>query len=388
MIPLSYSVRSIFRRRFTALATIFGLGLVVFVFAAVLMVAGGVKRTLQAAGSPRNAIVLRKGSAAEVVSFLSRDAARKFAADASVEQVAGQPVASPELYVIQQLDKTDGSGPANVAFRGYTQAGFELLRKDQLRLIKGRLPRAGTSEVMLGKATEGRYAGAVLGKALHKARRDWDVVGVFEAGGSSFESEIWADYEQLAQAVNRTSGYSAMIVRVAGPAALQALSNVVDAEPSFNLMVKREDVYYEESSGRLAEFITGLGTVVAFFFALGATVGAMITMFTQVATRLREIGTLRALGFPRRDVLLAFVTESLLLSLCGAVVGCALASLLGNYSFTTINFSTFTETRFQLAFSPRVGALAAGFAVAMGLVGGILPAVQAARKPIAEASKG
>ena len=387
MIPLSYSFRSIFRRKFTAFATAFGLGLVVFVFAAVLMVAGGVQKTLKATGSPKNAILLRKGSTSELVSGLPREAAKMFAADANIAQEGGKAVVSPELFVIQQLDKSDKSGPANVAFRGYTQDGFDLLRKETIKLVAGRLPQMGTSEVMIGTGARGRYLGAELGQSIHKARRDWAVVGVFTSGGSASESEVWGDVDQLGQAMNRP-GYSSMTVRLRSPSDLAQLKAVVDAEPRFSLEAKREDVYFEENSGALASFITALGSVVAVFFALGATVGAMITMFTQVATRLREIGTLRALGFQRRWVLVAFVVESLILSLSGAVVGCVLAALLGNFSFTTTNFGTFTETKFQLAFSAQVAVTASLFAVAMGLLGGILPAIQAARRPIAEASKG
>ena len=387
MIPLSYSFRSIFRRKFTAFATAFGLGLVVFVFAAVLMVAGGVQKTLKATGSPKNAILLRKGSTSELVSGLSREAAKMFAADANIAQEGGKAVVSPELFVIQQLDKSDKSGPANVAFRGYTQDGFDLLRKETIKLVAGRLPQMGTSEVMIGTGARGRYLGAELGQSIHKARRDWAVVGVFTSGGSASESEVWGDVDQLGQAMNRP-GYSSMTVRLRSPSDLAQLKAVVDAEPRFSLEAKREDVYFEENSGALASFITALGSVVAVFFALGATVGAMITMFTQVATRLREIGTLRALGFQRRWVLVAFVVESLILSLSGAVVGCVLAALLGNFSFTTTNFGTFTETKFQLAFSAQVAVTASLFAVAMGLLGGLLPAIQAARRPIAEASKG
>jgi ABC-type lipoprotein release transport system permease subunit len=245
----------------------------------------------------------------------------------------------------------------------------------------------GTSEVMIGAGTRGRYVGTELGQSIHKARRDWPVVGVFSADGSASESEVWGDVDQIGQAMNR-QGFSSLTVRLRSPSDLAQLKATVDADPRFGLEAKREDVYYEENSGTLATFITALGSVVAVFFAFGATIGAMITMFTQVATRLREIGTLRALGFQRRWVLVAFVVESLILSVSGALVGCALAALLGNFSFTTNNFGTFTETKFQLAFSLRVAVQASLFAIAMGLVGGILPAIQAARRPIAEASKG
>jgi len=387
MIPLSYNFRSIFRRRFTAIATSAGLGLVVLVFAALLMGVNGVRKTLKSTGSPGNAILLRKGSTSELTSFVSRDAAKTFAADPSVAVDAGKARASPELYIIQQLDRVDGSGSANVAFRGFTQDGYDLLRKDTIHVVEGRLPTPGTSEVMVGKAARGRYLDAELGRSINKARRLWPVVGIFESGGSSSESEIWADADQLAQAMNRT-GYSTMTVRLRAPSDLAQLKAVVDADPRFNLEAKREDIYYEENAGQLAGFITVLGSVIGIFFAIGATLGAMVTMYSQVASRLREIGTLRALGFQRRTVLVSFLIESLILSLAGAAVGCLLASFLGRVSFTTVNFGNFTETKFQLAFSSNVAINSSIFAVVMGLVGGFLPAIRAARLPIAEASKG
>lgn len=387
MIPLSYSFRSIFRRRFSAIATSVGLGLVVFVFAAVLMVAGGVEKTLRSTGSATNAILLRKGSTSELTSGLSREAARTFAAEPSVAVEGGKPVASPELFVIQQIDRADESGPANVAFRGFTPGGYNLLRKDVVKLIAGRLPAAGTSEVMIGQATRGRYVGAELGKSIFKARRAWQVVGVFSSDGAGFDSEIWADADQIGQAMNR-QGYSSMTVRLRAPSDLGQLKAVVDADPRFNLEAKREDVYYEENSGLLANFVRTLGSVIAVFFSFGATLGAMITMYAQVAGRVREVGTLRALGFHRLTVLVSFLIESLILSFAGAVAGCLFASLLGVASFTTTNFGTFTEVKFQLAFTPGVALWSSVFAIAMGLFGGFLPALRASRIAIVEATKG
>jgi putative ABC transport system permease protein len=387
MIPFAYNVRSILRRRFTAVATAAGLGLVVFVFAAVLMLADGVRETLKSTGSPQNAILIRKGSSSELTSFLPRDAAKMFSADPAVAVRGGKPVASPELFVIQQLDRKDGRGPANVAFRGVTKDGYDLLRAETVKVVEGRYPQPATSEVMLGKGVRGRYVGAELGQSIRKARREWHVVGVFESGGSALESEIWADADQLAQANNRV-GYSSLTVRLKDRAELASLKAKVDADPQYNLDAKNELSYYEEASGTLATFVTVLGSVIAVMFAVGATLGAMITMYAQVASRVREVGTLRALGFRRSAVLFSFLVESLILSALGAVVGCACASLLASYSFTTINFSSFTEIKFQFHFAPVVAGWAIFFAVAMGLFGGLLPAVRAARLPIAEATKG
>jgi putative ABC transport system permease protein len=387
VIPLSYNLRSIFRRRFSAVATVLGLALVVFVFAAVLMLARGVEETLKATGSRDNAILLRKGSSTEMTSFLPRDAAKTFAADPAVAVEGGRAVASPELLVIFQLQRSDGEGTANVGFRGVTPGGWDLLRSKTVRVVDGRAPRWATSEVMIGRATRGRYKGAGIGQTITIARRNWPVVGVFEAGGSAFESEVWTDADQLIDAARRP-GYSAMTVRLRSPAELPQLRATVDADPRWNLEAKREDRYYEESSGTLAAFIRGLGITIAVFFAFGATLGAMITMYAQVAARIREVGTLRALGFRRRTVLGSFLVESLMLALAGAAVGCVFASMLGALSFTTMNFSSFTEVKFRLHFGVDIAWKSALFAVFMGLFGGTLPAARAARLPIAEATKG
>src|SRR2546427_12490481 len=204
VIPRAYNVRSILRRRFSAFATVGGLGLVVFVFAAVLMLARGVRETLKSTGSRENAIILRKGSTSELTSFLPRDAAKTFAADPTVAIEGGRQVASPELFVIFQLQRADGNGTANVGFRGITKDGWELLRSKSIKVVEGRLPQWATSEVMLGRSTVGRYKGARIGDSISIARRQWLVVGIFDAGGSGFDSEVWADADQIADASRRT----------------------------------------------------------------------------------------------------------------------------------------------------------------------------------------
>jgi ABC-type antimicrobial peptide transport system permease subunit len=388
LIPFSYNVRSILRRRFTAAATAAGLGLVVFVFAAVLMLARGVEDTLKSAGSPQNAIILRKGSTSELTSIMPREAAKVFMAEPSIAAgPGGKPIASPEVFVIFQLTRKGDSGPANVAFRGLTPDGWTLLRAESTKVVEGRLPQWGTSEVMIGRGVRGRYNGADLGQQINIARRLWTVVGVFDAGGSALESEIWTDADQLMDAARRT-GFSTLTARLRSQGELGQLQAVADADRRYNLEAKREDLFYEEASGALSRFISALGTVVAIFFAFGATLGAMITMYAQVSSRVREVGTLRALGFRRTAVLFSFLVESTLLALLGAVIGAAGASLLSNVSFSTINFASFTEIKFRFQFSADVGVRAAVFALFMGLLGGLLPALRAARLQIAEATKG
>ena len=387
MIPLSYNVRSILRRRFSAFATAGGLGLVVFVFAAVLMLARGVEETLKATGSHENAVLVRKGSTSALTSFLPRDAAKTFAADPAVAVENGKQMASPELYTIFQLPRSDRNGTANVGFRGVTADGWSTIRSKSVHVVQGRLPQWATSEVMIGRATVGRYQGAQVGQTINIARRQWNVVGVFEAGGSALESEVWADADQLADASHRV-GYSILTVKLRSPSDFDTLRATVDADPRWNLEAKREDKFYAEAAGQTADFIRILGKSIAFFFSFGAMLGAMITMYAQVAARIREVGTLRALGFRRRSVLFSFLIESTVLALLGAVVGCALASLLGAVSFRMTDFSSFTEIRFNFHFAPDIAISATIFAVVMGLVGGSFPAIRAARLQIAEATKG
>ncbi len=387
MIPLSYNVRSLLRRRFSAGVTVLGLGLVVFVFAAVLMLARGVEQTLKTTGSPDNAIILRKGSTTELTSFLPREGASTFMADPAVAVENGKPVASAELFMIFQLPRADGNGTANVAFRGITRDGWEQLRSHAVRLVEGRVPQWATSEVMIGRATRGRYKGAAVGQSIAIARRHWQVVGVFDASGSGFDSEIWADADQIADAGRRT-GFSALTVRLRSRSELSSLANTVAADTRWNLEARREDRYYEAAAGPMATFIRIIGYMISFFFFVGAMIGAMITMYAQVASRVREVGTLRALGFRRRSVLGSFLLESGLLALIAAAAGCALAALLAAFSFTTTNFGSFTEIKFQFQFALAIALWATMFAAAMGFLGGLLPAVRAARQPIAEAVKG
>ena len=386
MIPLSYNVRSILRRRFSAFAAAFGLGLVVFVFAAVLMLARGVEETLKATGTRENAILLRKGSTSELTSFLPREAAKTFAADPAVASEGGKPIASPELFVIFQLPRIDRSGTANVGIRGVTRDGWDLLRSRSIKLVEGRPPQWATSEIIIGRAARGRYTGAEIGQSITIARRQWQVVGIFDTGGAAFDSEIWADADQIMDAARRT-GYSTMTVRLRSPGDFDGLRTKVDADPRWNLEAKREDRFYEEASGQLAGFIRVLGTVISIIFSLGAMLGAMITMYAQVASRVREVGTLRALGFRRRTVLGSFLVESLMLALVGAVAGCVFASFLAAATFTTTNWSSFTEIKFRFHYAPDIALKATFFAILMGLLGGLFPAARAARLQIAEATK-
>ena len=387
MIPLVYSVRSLSRRPLTATVTVVGLSLVVFVFASVLMLSRGVRETLAKNGSPENALILREGATGEGVSFISRDQLRLLAAEAEVAAGSnGRPLIAGELVVIGELPRSDGVGGANVGMRGISEASLAV--RPTVKLVRGRLPRLGTLEVMIGSALDGRYVGGRLGESLSFARRQWPVVGLFEADGSAFESEIWGDAQQLMDAFNRPS-FSDAVLRLRDAGALAKLERAMAEDPQLSTLKPwREDRFFDSQSESLRRFIVMLGAFVAVIFAIAAAFGAAITMYAQVAGRVREVGTLRAIGFKRRTVLGVFLRESILLSLVSGLIGTLAASLLSLVSFSTVNQQTFTLVTFHFTFGVGVALGALAFSLAMGLVGGFTPALGAARLPIVSAIRG
>lgn len=387
MIPVSYSVRSLARRPLTSIMTIAGLSLVVFVFAAMLMLSRGVHDAMATNGSPRNGLILRDGATSESVSAVSRDQFRLLGAAPEVAtNNQGAPFIAGEVVVITDLPRRD-AGPdapaANVGVRGIMPMSLEI--RDTVKLLKGRLPSPGTDEVMVGSAVEGRYKGSRLDESLTFARRDWPVVGVFSAGGSAFESEIWGDQQSVADAYNR-QGFSDVVLRLKAKDALSALSARLAADPSLSTLKPwREDLFFDEQTDTLRRFIVGLGTFVTIIFAIAAGFGATVTMYSQVANRLREIGTLRAIGYRRFTVLRVFLREAVLLSVLAGIIGTAAASLLSLTSFSALNNQSFTQITFHFHFSPDVAFSAVRFSVLMGVLGGFVPALSAARQLIVDA---
>ena len=382
-IPLSYIVRNLAARRLTTALTAGGMALVVYVFATVLMLAAGLERTLVATGSDDNVVVIRRGSQTEIQSGIDR---RQAAIVESLSGIAtgadGRPAVSKEPVVLITLPKRDSGKPSNVVIRGVTPEGYAL--RPQARIVAGRLPRPGTAEVIAGRSIADGFRGAGLDETVRFASRDWTVVGIFDAGRTGFDSEIWGDAEQMLQAFRRL-GFSSVIFRLADGSRFDEVRRAIEADPRLTLEAKRETRFYADQSGALSTFITYLGTSISIIFSIGAIIGAMITMYASVASRTGEIGTLRALGFPRRSVLLAFLVESLLLGLAGGVVGLAGASLMQAVSISTMNFQTFAELAFSFALTPGIVAVSLAFALAMGFVGGFLPAARAARMKIVDA---
>lgn len=381
-VPLSYVLRNLWVRRVTTALTAGGMALVVFVFATVLMMSEGIKETMVATGQPDNVMVLRKGAGNEINSAIGRDQARAIDTVAGVAtDSAGVPLVSREAVVLNNLPKRDGGGLSNVTVRGTTAVGKAL--RPQLRITSGRMFAPGTSEVIVGAAIARGFANVSLGNTLRFAGRDWVVVGLFDAERSGFDSEIWGDADQVMQAFHRTV-YSSIVFKLSTPEAFAGARQVIDADPRLQLDIKRELDFYAEQSESMSKFIKLLGLSLSVIFSIGAIVGAMITMFAAVASRIGEIGTLRALGFRREAVLIAFLGESLGLALVGGVVGLLGASLMQGIDISTVNYTTFSELAFRFRFTATVAGQTLLFALVMGVLGGFVPAWRAARLSIIE----
>jgi ABC-type antimicrobial peptide transport system permease subunit len=382
-IPVQYSLRNLWTRRLTTAMTAVGMALVVFVFAAVLMLAYGLERTLVSTGKSDNVLVVRRSATSEVQSFLAREQTRTIATSQEIAAGSdGSPLAGAETLSIINLPKRGSGKPSNVSIRGASPQAA--LLRPQVKLVEGRMWRPGASEVIVARAVASRFQGAGLGETIRFALRDWTVVGIFDAGGSAFDSEIWVDADQMMQAFRRTV-FSSVLLRLRDPAEFDALKARLESDPRLTVDVRREADYYGAQSEVMANFIRVLGLLVTVIFSLGAMVGAMITMYAAVANRTTEIGTLRALGFPRRAIWTAFLVEALALSAVGGFLGILAASGLQFVSISAVNFATFTEIAFRFILSPIIAVQSLTFALLMGVVGGVLPAVRASRLHIVEA---
>jgi ABC-type lipoprotein release transport system permease subunit len=382
-VPLAYIARNLVARRLTTVLTAGGMALVVYVFATVLMLSAGLEQTLVATGQDDNVVVIRRSAQTEVQSGIARLQAGIVE---SLPEVArstdGRPMVSKEPVVLINLPKRATGKPANVVIRGVTPIGLEL--RPQVKLVEGRMFRPGTAEVLAGRSIANGFQGAGLGETLRFASRDWTVVGVFDAGHTAFDSEIWGDAEQMLQAFRRT-GYSSMLFRLSDPATFDAVKTTIENDPRLTLEAKRERRFYAEQSEALSRFISYLGTGISVIFSIGAVIGAAITMYASVASRTAEIGTLRALGFSRTAILVAFLGEALLLGLLGGIVGLIGASVMQAMSISTTNFQTFAEIAFSFTLTPGIVVASLMFALAMGFIGGFLPAARAARMKIVDA---
>jgi ABC-type lipoprotein release transport system permease subunit len=382
MIPLYYNTRSLWARRLSTGLTVVGLGLVVFVFAAVLMLANGIESALASGGDPRNVILLNKGSTSELMSSVEREALRALGSATQVaSSVEGDPLVAGELVVPVLLPRPDGN-ESNINARGIGPQSFAI--RPVVRLIAGRPPRVGTNEIALGEALVGRSPGARLGGELRFAEQRWPVVGVFSADGGAYESELWVDVNRLGAAFDRP-GLNSIVVRTGSVQARDAFIQAVEGDPRFTLDAKPEPEYWAEQATWLATFIRVLGLFVSFIFSVGAVLGAMITMYAQVSARLTELGMLRAVGYRRRSVLASILIESAVLGAAGGALG-ALGALATRWmEIRTLNFQTFAEVRFGFTPTPGIVVAALVFGTLMGTLGGMLPALRASRLSILDA---
>jgi len=379
---ITYSLRNLFVRKLTTTLTVLGMGLVVFVFAAVLMLAHGLEVTLVDTGSADNAIIVRAAASAETVSIMSRDQAGIAKTQPEVALSAdGSPIATTDLIVMVNITKRKNSDAGNVIIRGTTADVFTL--RPNIQLISGRMFTPGTSEIIAGLRSAENFRGCGLGEHITAANRDWTVVGILDAGGSGFDSELWGDVEQIQQAFRRPI-YSSVTARLRDPAQFDALKKRLEADPRMTVDVKREQQFYTEQSQATATFIRVIGLLVSIIFAVGAMIGAMITMYASVSGRTVEIGTVRAIGFSRTRVLGVFLIEAVWLSLLGWLVGIVAASSMSLVSVSTTNWDTFAELAFSFTLSSRILTGSLIFSIVMGLAGGFLPAVRASRAKIVE----
>lgn len=382
-IPLNYIWRNLLTRRLTTALTAGGMGLVVFVFATVLMLEAGLKSTLVETGREDNVVVIRAGSETEVQSAIYTDQAGVLETLPDIARNDdGQPMLSKECLVLISLIKKSTGGPSNITIRGTREMGVAL--RPQVKLTAGRMFRPGSNEIIVGASLARDFEGVALGQTLRFARRDWLVVGQFEAGKTAFNSEVWGDAEQMMQSFRRTI-YSSMVFRLARSDGFEALTARIKADRRLNVEAKRETQFYADQSKMLAGFIKILGMVLSIIFSIGAVIGAMITMYAAVASRTAEIGTLRAIGFSRGNILIAFLAESMLLALLGGIVGLACASLMQTVSVSTMNWQTFSELAFSFKLTGDIVVSSLLFSLFMGLLGGVLPAWRAARLNIVTA---
>lgn len=379
-----FNLRTLPQRIGSSMTAILGIAGVVAVMVSVLSIAQGILATMQKSASPDNAIVLRSGATSEMMSWVVGDDARIIAEAPGVARQGGDALASPELFVIINLEKKSTGTDANVPLRGVTRQAPRV--RDAFRIVEGRMLEWGRNEVIVGVGAQIEFAGLGLGSSITVASEEWPVVGIFEAGGGLAETEIWVDAMVLQPAYQRGNSYQGVYAKLESAEAFRDFKDALTSDPRLNIKVMRETDYYAEQSQVLYNLITGLGTLIAVIMGLGAIFGALNTMYTAVSARAREIATLRALGFHSGPVVISVLTESLLLALVGGVIGAALAWLaFDGFRAATLNWSSFSQVAF--AFDVNAGLLVQGiaFALIIGLIGGLFPAVRAARQPVSDA---
>ena len=379
------NLRTLRQRLGSSAVAMVGIGGVVLVLVAVLSIAEGFRSTLNTAGSPDTALVLRGGSDSEMMSGLRLETTRIIADGPGVRRGDdGQALASAELFVIINLPKKSTGTDANVPLRGVGPAAFEV--RENIEIIEGRSFEPGRSEVIVGRGARTHFANLEVGDLLDLGETEWTVVGIFSSGGSIAESEIWTDAKVLQPAYRRGNSFQSVYAKLQSPEAFDGFKDALTTDPRLNVKVIRETDYYASQSRALTGMVGSLGWTIAFLMGLGAVFGALITMYSAVANRSREIATLRALGFARVPVVISVMAESLVLAAVGGLAGAALAYLAFNgYQAATLNWQTFSQVTFAFAVTPQLMTQGIVYALILGFIGGLFPAIAAARTPVAAA---
>jgi len=367
-----------------SLLAVIGIGLVVTVFVALMAMRTGFTLALRATGEPGNAMVVQRGSASELTSWVPLDHRNKIVVDQRVAVGSnGRPLASPEIVVVGAMPRRSDHLPTNVTIRGVTPSAFEV--RGGIEIKEGRTFQPGLDEVIVGKRIADRIQGLDLGATIPIQRHNWKIVGIFTSRGGAFESEIWGDLDTMAGPFRRQGGSNSLAVRLKDASTLESFDRWIRDDPEMQLQAVQERKYYEDQAGGLSATLLFLVGFVSLTMGVGAVFGAMNTMYAIVAARTREIGTLRALGFSRRSILFSFVMESVILALAGGLFGCLLAFPINGFSTASGQTPSFSEVAFAFQITPDILARGLVFATAMGFFGGLLPALRGAKLPITSA---
>lgn len=383
-IPIIYNIRSVQARWTSTIVAVLGIAGTVGVFIAMLALARGFKATLVSSGSPDNAIVTRAGASSEMLSSIDLDAVKILEDEPGVARNAEGPLVTSEAVVVAPLPLRSTGTDANVQVRGVSANVLSVRRN--IKIAQGEIFRPGLTEVVVGKNASASYSGLKVGNTVKFGGTEWKVVGIFDAGGSAFDSEVWCDPRVLDDAYKRPSNaFQSATVHLTSADAFQSFKDAVTADPRMNVQVEREIDYYSKQSTAMTRLITVLGGLVAFIMAIGAVFGALNTMYSAVSERGREIGTMLALGFGATAVVSSFLIEALFIAGIGGIVGCIAVLPLNGLTTGAMNWQTFSQLAFAFRISPQLLIGGIGFALAMGLLGGLLPALRAARMPVATA---
>jgi len=383
-LPISYNVRNVRTRWKVSLLAVIGIGLVVTVFVALMAMRTGFTLALRSTGMPGNAMVVQRGSASELTSWVPLDHRNKIVVDPRVAVGPdGRPMASPEIVVVGAMPRRRDGAQTNVTIRGVTPKAFEV--RGGIDVKEGRTFQPGLDEIIVGERIANRIRGLDLGATIPIQRHQWKIVGIFTSRGGAFESEIWGDLDAMAGPFRRQGGSNALAVRLKDPSTLDGFDRWIRDDPEMQLQAVAEPKYYEDQAGGLAGALLFLVAFVSIIMGLGAVFGALNTMYAIVAARTREIGTLRAIGFSRRSILFSFVVESVILALAGGLLGCLLAFPINGFTTASGQTPSFSEVAFAFHITPPILAGGLVFATIMGFFGGLFPAWRGARLPITSA---